>query len=300
MANLSEWLTSFRLHTLPLALSTIICGSFFATYHQNFHWKIAIGATLTTLFLQVLSNLANDYGDMITGVDNKERLGPKRGLQKGSISKKQMKNAIIICILCSLISGIWLIGEAFKNSSSWLSLSFFLLGCGAILAAIKYTMGKNPYGYSGFGDLFVFIFFGLVGVMGTFYLHTQSFSLTEWLPAIAMGCFSTGVLNLNNLRDEKNDILYNKRTLVVQWGFDKAKKYHIALLIIGMLAGIIYVFLIPTSTWRFLIAIPYLGMLFHAKMVWNNKERKDLNKELRNLSLLTLAFSLCLGIGILL
>src|SRR5690625_6668593 len=111
-----------------------------------------------------------------------------------------MTTAIILFILWSLISGIWLIGEAFKNSSSWLSLSFFLLGCGAILAAIKYTMGKNPYGYSGFGDLFVFIFFGLVGVMGTFYLHTQSFSLTDLLPAIVMVCFCTVVFNLYNMR----------------------------------------------------------------------------------------------------
>lgn len=300
MKNLSAWLTSFRLHTLPLALSTVICGSFLAAYQHSFHWKIALGAGLTTLFLQVLSNLANDYGDMKTGVDNKERLGPQRGLQSGSISRKQMKKAIIICIILCLISGVWLIIEAFKNSTSWLTLFFFLLGCGAILAAIKYTMGKNPYGYSGFGDLFVFLFFGLVGVMGTFYLHNQSLSAAEWLPAITMGCFSTGVLNLNNLRDEENDILYNKRTLVVQWGFEKAKKYHIILLITGMLCSLSYVIYLDAGFWKFLILLPYIGILLHAKRVWNNKDRKELNNELRNLSLLTLAFSICLGLGILL
>lgn len=299
MNKLTAWLTSFRLHTLPLAISCTVLGSFLAAHYGQFHWNIAIGAVLTTLFLQILSNLANDYGDMKTGVDDRERLGPRRGLQSGRITRAQMKRAILLFVLFSLLSGSWLIYEAFATTDAWHMLAFFLLGCGAILAAIKYTMGKNPYGYSGFGDVFVFLFFGLVGVLGTFFLHTQTLGLKEWLPAIAIGCFSTGVLNLNNLRDELNDTRYQKRTLVVQWGAEKAKFYHLLLLRAGMLAGLTYVVLIPGHPWKYLILLPYIGLFLHGRRVWNNTRREELNQELRNLSLLTMLFAICLGLGIL-
>lgn len=298
MNKLTAWLTSFRLHTLPLAISCTVLGSFLAAHHGQFHWNIAIGAVMTTLFLQILSNLANDYGDMKTGVDDLERLGPQRGLQKGIITKNQMKRVIILFVILSLLSGSWLIYEAFSKAETWQILSFFLLGCGAILAAMKYTMGKNPYGYSGFGDVFVFLFFGLVGVLGTFFLHTQALGFKEWLPAIAIGCFSTGVLNLNNLRDEQNDTRYQKRTLVVRWGTEKAKFYHLLLLQAGMLSGLIYTVMVSGHSWKYLILLPYIGMILHGRRVWKNTRREELNKELRNLSLLTMLFTVCLGLGI--
>ena len=167
MTNIKAWFCAFRLRTLPLALSTIIMGSFLAKYYNVFQWPIFIGAAITTLFLQILSNLANDYGDTVNGADHAGRQGPQRMVQAGAISLTNMRKAIIVLALLSLASGILLIYFAFKDATSINSLLFFLLGIGAIAAAMKYTMGKNPYGYKGQGDIFVLLFFGLIGVGGS-------------------------------------------------------------------------------------------------------------------------------------
>ncbi|HNE50085.1 MAG: 1,4-dihydroxy-2-naphthoate polyprenyltransferase [Chitinophagales bacterium] len=300
MASVSAWLTAFRLNTLPLSISTIIMGSFLAAYQHQFNGVVTTVAMITTLFLQILSNLANDYGDAESGVDNHDRLGPKRGLQAGTISKKNMKKAIVIFILLSLISGIYLVIEGTKGVQLSYSLLLFLVGVGAIIAALKYTMGKNPYGYSGFGDLFVFIFFGLVGVLGTYFLHTHQLPVKEFLPAISMGCFSTGVLNLNNLRDRVNDAAFNKRTIVVKLGLQNAKYYHAILLSIGMLSAIIFTVLTPASAWKWLYLIAFIGIIRSIVIVMKNVEPKTLEPELKKLALSTLLFSILFGVGLLL
>ena len=300
MASVSAWLVSFRLRTLPLSLSTIFMGSFLAAFHGSFSWIIFSLAVLTTLCLQILSNLANDYGDAVSGVDNQGRIGPERSIQAGLITKAQMKKAIIVFIFLSLISGIALIIAGTKGIKLSYGILFFALGIGAIIAALKYTMGKNPYGYSGFGDVFVFIFFGLVGVMGVYFLYTHSFSAEEFLLAISMGCFSTGVLNLNNLRDRENDAAFGKRTLVVKIGAEKAKIYHAVLLSIGMLTAIIYYIINVIPIWKYFFVLAFIGIIKSIIVVFKNKNPELLDSELKKLAISTLLFSLLFGLSILL
>ncbi len=300
MSKTTAWIHAFRLRTLPLALSSIFLASFLAAAEERFSVKIFILATLTTLFLQILSNLANDLGDSISGADNKDRIGPERAVQSGVISKKEMKKMLIVFITLSLISGFYLIYEGLQLIS--LQEGLILLGVGvlAIGAAINYTMGKNPYGYSGFGDLFVFLFFGLVGVLGTYFLHTGSLNWLTVLPALSVGLLSVGVLNLNNMRDVENDSKTGKITIVVKMGTQNAKIYHLVLLIIAMLAACFY----TIFKWEgfiqllFLVSFPFL--IKNIVVVIKNVNSRELDPELKKLALSTFLFSLCFGLGLIL
>ena len=298
MYFIKTWLVVFRLRTLPLALSTIFLGSFLAAYRHHFQWSVLIWAVLTTLFLQILSNLGNDYGDAVNGVDNHERKGPKRSLQAGTISLLQMKTAIIIFVTLSLISGIILLVVGTKGLALSSGLAMFIIGILAIIAAMKYTMGKNPYGYAGLGDIGVFIFFGLVGVLGSYFLHTHNLTAPEFLPAITMGFFSTGVLNLNNLRDRDNDAAFGKRTLVVMIGIPKAKIYHAILIIGGMLAAVSYSLFNEASVYKWIYLLSFPLFIRHLVTVFKNEESQLLDPELKGLSLTTLLFSLLFGVGL--
>ncbi|MCO5247961.1 MAG: 1,4-dihydroxy-2-naphthoate polyprenyltransferase [Chitinophagales bacterium] len=297
MVSFSDWMVSFRLRTLPLSLSSVILGSFLAAYHQSFNWGVCLLAVMTTLFLQILSNLANDYGDTVSGVDNAERIGPQRSLQSGAISLHQMKNAIIIFVILSLIAGTSLIAIAIQGLQ-FSSVMMFVIGIAAIIAAMKYTMGSHPYGYAGMGDIFVFTFFGLAGVMGTFFLHTHHLSIMEFLPAISIGCFSTGVLNLNNLRDYENDKAYGKKTMVVRLGFQNAKVYHLAILSLGIFTTVLYVLLSDATLLKWLFILPTLGVILNIKTVLQAQTPSSLDPELKKLSISTLLFALFLGIGL--
>lgn len=300
MASVSAWLVTFRLRTLPLSLSTIILGSFLAAHHHHFSWAILVLAALTTLFLQILSNLANDYGDAVSGVDNHGRIGPQRSLQTGVITRKQMKSAIILFVVLSLLSGICLVIQGTKGQTLSSGIILFVVGIAAITAALKYTMGKNPYGYAGLGDVSVFIFFGLVGVMGTYFLHTNQLTLPELLPASAIGCFSAGVLNLNNLRDRENDAAFGKRTIVVKLGVNKAKTYHALLLMSGMLAAMLYSIFYGNNLWNWIYLPAFVGVISSIITVLKNENPAALDPELKKLSLSTLLFALLFGAGLLL
>lgn len=299
--NIKAWLSAFRLRTLPLAFSSIITGSAIAYYHYAFKLNIFVLALLTTLFLQILSNLANDYGDSETGVDNSERVGPARAIQSGNIGKESMKKAMYIFSFLSLCSGIPLIIEGTKQINLLWFLIFLLLGIGSIVAAIKYTAGKNPYGYKGFGDVFVFLFFGLIGVLGCFILQFQSINqelLTEVLfPAISIGCFSAAVLNLNNMRDHENDKKCGKITLAVRLGNKGSKFYHAVLIVIGIAS--LYSFSATinfTTAPNLLLGIPCLFFLVHLVKVFKNKEPKKLDPELKKVALTTFVTSILLFI----
>jgi 1,4-dihydroxy-2-naphthoate octaprenyltransferase len=201
---MKHWVSAFRLRTLPLALSSIMMGGFLAASVNAFQWDIFLLCISTTIFLQVLSNLANDYGDSIHGADSVDRKGPSRAVQSGKISANQMKTGIIVFVLLSLISGVSLLFVAF--GLNWNAILFFLgLGILSILAAIAYTVGKRPYGYAGLGDISVFIFFGLIGVLGSLYLFIHELKWEYILPAISCGVFAVGVLNINNIRDIESD-----------------------------------------------------------------------------------------------
>jgi 1,4-dihydroxy-2-naphthoate octaprenyltransferase len=292
------WIKAFRLRTLPLSVSSAILGSFLAYAKGSFHWKILFLAIMTTLCLQILSNLANDYGDALHGIDNHKRLGPLRVTQSGLISKKQMRNMVIAFVFFSLASGTSLIFTGLHHLG-WASIGvFFLLGISAIFAAIKYTVGKKPYGYVGLGDLFVFIFFGIVGVAGTYYLHVNSFDPLILLPASAIGLLSSGVLNLNNLRDVENDQLSGKRTLVVHIGSRAAKFYHLVLISLSIVFSFIYTLIHFNSVYQFLFILTCPLFALNVIVVMKNTEPGELNKELRKLALSTFAFSIMFGLGL--
>lgn len=298
--TLNMWLHAFRLRTLPLALSSAILGSFLAFAHGNFRWHVLVLATLTTVFLQILSNLANDYGDALHGTDNMNRLGPLRITQSGLVSRAQIKRMIVVFVLLSLASGSLLIFTGLQHIGWKTILFFFLLGLSAIYAAIKYTIGKNPYGYIGLGDVFVFLYFGIVGVAGTYFLHANTFDPWILLPASAIGLLSSGVLNLNNMRDIENDTISGKRTLVVHIGIRAAKIYHLVLILLSIAFSLIYTLVRFHSEWQFLFILTCPLFALNVYVVMKNTDPVELNLELKKLAFNTFAFSLTFGLGLIL
>lgn len=300
MSRTGAWLTAFRLRTLPLSFSSIILGSLLAYHNGYFEKAVLVFALLTTLFLQILSNLANDYGDTVHGVDNHQRVGPMRTVQSGSISLSQMKSGIILFTLLSLVSGIWLLIKGTKGLDLSAGLILLVIGILAIAAAIKYTVGKKPYGYIGLGDFAVFLFFGLTGVIGTYFLHAHQIDLLEFLPAMSVGLFSTGVLNLNNLRDRENDRLSGKITMVVRLGIEKARIYHALLLSLAMAFALLYTLLNYEGPGQLLYLLSFPFFFKSIRAVYKNKEPGKLDPELKRLSLATLLFAITFGVGLIL
>lgn len=293
---MKKWLSAFRLRTLPLALSSIGMGSFLAAAAGQFRWSIFTLCALTTIFLQILSNLANDYGDSVNGADSEHREGPQRAVQSGEISLGAMKAAIAVFIALCLISGISLLYISFGlNMQAF--LFFFGLGILAILAAIAYTAGRKPYGYMGLGDLSVLIFFGLVGVMGPYYLYTNSISLDLILPAISCGLFSVAVLNVNNIRDIESDKKAGKYSIPVRIGREAAVRYHVALILLGVLASFIYCFINYHSWYQFafIVVLPLFSV--NIKAVKNKRNAQELDPYLKQMALSTLIFILFFGFG---
>jgi 1,4-dihydroxy-2-naphthoate octaprenyltransferase len=294
------WIKAFRLRTLPLAMSATILGSFLGYAENRFKWGVFIFGSLTTLFLQVLSNLANDYGDAKKGTDNENRLGPLRVTQSGLVSLKQIRGMIGFFVLLSLVSGSLLIWFGLRGGDLMVYSIFFILGFSAIFAAIKYTIGKRPYGYVGFGDIMVFIYFGILGVAGTYFLHTQSLHLTILLPASSVGLFSAGVLNLNNLRDHENDAANGKNTLVVRMGVPWAKTYHVILLLTALVLAVLYTILHFNSYYQLIFLLPLPLLISDINKVITNTVPVELNAELKKLAVATLLFSLSFGLGLIL
>ncbi|MFN8352221.1 MAG: 1,4-dihydroxy-2-naphthoate polyprenyltransferase [Flavobacteriales bacterium] len=301
---MKHWLHAFRLRTLPLAVSSIIVGSALAIPYSRisatitFQVEVLVLALLTATLLQVLSNLANDLGDHLHGTDNVDRVGPQRAVQSGAISPAMMKRAMVICGTMAFVSGILLITYALGLRS--MTLAFLLLGLTAIGAAVKYTFGRNPYGYAGLGDVSVFLFFGLVGVMGTHYLHARYVEWSHLLPAIAFGMLSTGVLNVNNMRDIQNDAASGKRTLVVRMGSANARIYH-TVLVLGGLSCLIAFALMGAQgwvSWLFLLTTPVF--LIHLKRVWSTAEPRDLDPQLKVLAMGTFLTALLFSLGLIL
>jgi 1,4-dihydroxy-2-naphthoate octaprenyltransferase len=296
MKNLSVWLSAIRLRTLPLATAPIIVAAGLAAHEQIFNVTIFLLSLTTALLLQILSNLANDYGDAITGADDQNRVGPLRAMQTGAITKKSMRVAILITIILTLCSGIALLMVALADDIfSW--LLFLGLGALAITAAITYTMGKVPYGYRALGDFAVFVFFGLLGVIGSFYLYGLS---TDWLlllPASSIGMLSAAVLNINNIRDVVNDTRHNKTTIVVLFGRKVAFKYHLALIFFAPLFASLYLASIAgTQTWQyiFLLAMsPLIKSCLALKIaIEENVQSGELfNEQLKNTAMSTFVFA---------
>ncbi len=286
-----------RLRTLPLSLSGIIVGSFLAYSNGFFNISILILSILTTVGFQVISNFANDYGDGVKGTDNEDRIGPVRALQSGAISPKQMLNAIKITGMVTLLIALLLIYVSFGKENIFYSVLFFLLGIGSIAAAVKYTVGKNAYGYAGFGDVFVFLFFGLLSVCGSYFLYVHSLDYTIFFPAFSVGLLSVGVLNLNNMRDRESDAKAGKNTLIVKIGAKSAKYYHYYILIAAFLFALLYVIIHYQSPWQFIFVLAFIPVFKHLFTVYKNENAKELDPELKKLALSTFLFSFLFGLG---
>lgn len=293
---MKHWIQAARLRTLPLSVSGIIVGSFYAMHQGLFDWRIFSLAIVTTLGLQILSNFANDYGDGVKGTDNETRIGPERAIQSGVISIKQMKNGIILTSVLTFLVAVLLIYISFGKENFLYTLLFLVLGITSIAAALKYTIGNSAYGYRGLGDVFVFLFFGLLSVLGSYFLYAKQLDWVLMLPACAVGLLSAGVLNLNNMRDELSDRASNKNTLVVKIGGKKAKAYHFVIVILAMLALLIFAFLKDFRLLQYLFLIGFIPVLLHLKRIASYQNPKQYDPELKVLSLSTFLISVLLSI----
>lgn len=293
---MKHWVEAARVRTLPLSVSGIIVGSFYAMSQGMFNWKIVVFALLTTLGLQILSNFANDYGDGVKGTDNKDRVGPMRAIQSGVISPAAMKKAMVLTSAITLLFAVLLIYFAFKDHYLLYSFIFFVLGILAIASAIRYTVGKGAYGYRGFGDVFVFIFFGLVSTFGVYFMFSKSIDWLLLLPAVAIGFLSVGVLNLNNMRDEASDRKSGKNTLVVKMGGAAAKKYHYFLVISAMILVLVFAFLNGFHFDQYIFVVAYFPMISHLITVYRNQNPKFLDPELKKLAISTFLLAVLLAL----
>jgi 1,4-dihydroxy-2-naphthoate octaprenyltransferase len=264
---------------------------------MQFDWSIFGLTVLTTVCLQVLSNFANDYGDAVSGVDSSDRKVATRSVQTGLIDKKSMKNAMILMAFVSLLSGCSLLWLALRDLSINTIIGFFGIGILAILAAITYTVGKRPYGYMGFGDISVLIFFGWVGVMGTYFLMVHQIDFYLLLPASACGFFAVCVLNVNNIRDIETDLATGKNSIPARLGRPKAKMYHWFLTFSGVFCAIFYVFATYHTVYQlvFLITIPIFIKL--AIGIQKGQNPEDFDPFLKKTALTALLFTILFGIG---
>jgi len=304
---MKHWVEAARLRTLPLSVSGIILGSFYAISFSKFNWPIVISALMTTLLLQILSNFANDYGDGVKGTDNDDRIGPKRAIQSGVITPQAMKRAMYVTSFLTMISAVTLIYFSFKDTNFVFSLFFLTLGALAVASAIRYTVGNTAYGYRGYGDVFVFIFFGLVSTLGVSFMILKAIDPLLILPAIAIGFLSVGVLNLNNMRDEESDRKVGKNTIVVKIGGAKAKKYHYFLVVSAMILFLVFAILFDyykdndpgefnIDVYFFLII--YIPLTKHLIRVYKNTEPRALDPELKKLAISTFLISVILALSL--
>ncbi|MCC4213978.1 1,4-dihydroxy-2-naphthoate octaprenyltransferase [Leeuwenhoekiella parthenopeia] len=299
MTRVKAWVSAARLRTLPLSISGIIVGSALAYNAGAFRWDICVLALMATLGFQILSNFANDYGDGVKGTDNHERIGPARAMQSGLLTAAQLKKGIIFTALVTSFLSLALIYTAFGSDEFLKSLVFFILGLSAIIAAVKYTVGRGAYGYRGLGDFFVFVFFGLVAVKGTYYMFTQEWNLVVLLPAITIGLLSVAVLNLNNMRDRQSDARVNKNTLAVLMGEKKVKFYHYALIGIAFLSAFVFFYLTNTWKWSSVALLVFAILVKHVVYVMRNVSPALLDPELKKVALSTFFFSILFALGFL-
>lgn len=291
------WLNAMRPRTLPLALASIIMGCGLAAADGAFDWSVALLCVLTAVILQILSNLANDYGDSLHGADHGARQGPRRAVQSGQVTAAAMRRAMAVAALLAVASGLLLLWVAFGAEAFTSTILFILLGAAAIGAAITYTAGKMPYGYAGLGDVAVLIFFGWVGVLGSYFVQAQRFGWPLLLPATACGLLAVAVLNVNNIRDLESDRLAGKRSVPVRLGLRRARIYHWMLLLGAIALALIYVLLHYHSVVQllFLLAAPLLarnGLAIH-----RTADLPSLNPWLKQLSLAALVFVTLFALG---
>ena len=304
MAKLKTWIKASRPRTVLLSFSGVLLGAFLSIakvpepVEGPTQWLTLLFCALTAILLQVLSNLANDYGDFKKGTDSPKRVGPQREMQSGAITEKEMKRGLAVTAALCLIFGALLI-FVFAGLT-WQELAVFAaLGLGAVLAALLYTLGKRPYGYRGLGDLFCFLFFGLAAVAGTYYLATKSLDFSVLLPASAMGFLSNAVLNINNMRDVENDKASGKNSFVVKLGLKKAFVYHCLLIVGAFVCLTVYLVLQHAEWYSYLFWL--LFPLFLKDLIAIKKNKPELldpflGRQVKHSFLLVLVYGILLVI----
>ena len=290
------WISASRPRTLTLAVSSVVMGTLLAATVMELDGAIVFMTLLTAVLLQILSNLANDYGDSEHGADHAGRTGPARAVQSGMVSVRSMQKAILLLALLTVLSGAVLLWLGLGTAGLFILLAFAGLGLLAIWAAISYTTGSLAYGYVGLGDLSVFLFFGWLGVLGSYYLQAGYLLPNLLLPATSIGLFTVAVLNVNNIRDIQSDTLAGKQSIPVRLGLGRARTYHWMLIIGGLLAAFIYVLIEYLSPWQllFLLSVP---LFVRNGLAVSKRPPAKLDPYLKQLSLTTLFFVLTFGIG---
>lgn len=306
---MTDWIQAARLRTLPLSMSGIILGSFIARWRilengGTWNWEIFALALVVTLLYQILSNFANDYGDGIKGTDKlRVNEAEQRAVASGRITANQMRNAVILFAILSLIATIALLYFAFFKENLMNEFYIFVgLGVACILAAIGYTVGKKPYGYLGLGDIFVFVFFGLVSVGGSYFLFTKTFSWDIILPATAVGMLSAAVLNLNNMRDIESDRLSGKKTLALRLGFRNAMVYEIILLQLPLIFMLVFMMMNGLHTQGKYYAFMFFILMFPLtgirRKIMQVKDPKELDPFLKQVGIMTLMMAVLVAVGL--
>lgn len=294
---MKAWIKALRLRTLPLAVSGIVVGNALGYYYGHMDNLLLKLSLYTALLLQILSNLANDYGDFMKGTDNAERVGPERALQSGAIKPGDMRTAMIVTGFFAFISGTYLVYSGLSDANPTAGLFFIGIGIICIVAAIFYTMGKHAYGYKGLGDIMVFMFFGITAVMGSFYIQYKDILWQVALPASAIGFFSAGVLNMNNMRDHINDKACGKITIPVRLGFRNSKLYHVFLMTAGMTAATLFQWLYLPSAFAWHLS-GFLLIILHLAVVIKIKDEKKYDAQLKINVLGTLIYAVLLSVAL--
>ncbi len=297
---LTPWLDAMRPRTLPLALSSVVVGSCLAAAQGRCEWTVIVLTLLTSVSLQVLSNLANDYGDGVKGSDNEQRVGPRRAVQSRAIRPADMKSAVIVFAALSVLLGIALLVVAFGDTPRPLSLTFLAVGVAAVASAILYSNGSTPYGYKGLGDLFVFLFFGLIGVAGSCFLNTLHWRWDDLLPAAAVGFLSVGVLNVNNMRDMDSDLATGKTTTAALLRYGGARVYHALLILGAFVAAVLFLQIRVHRVWSYLFLLSLPFFVRDVVSIFKTADYRKLDPFLKRLTLTSLLFSALFGVGVLL
>lgn len=297
MGKIKLYVTAMRLRTLPQSIAGVALGLMLATADYRVNPWVAVFTLLTAVFLQILSNTANELGDFMKGTDRlSDRQGPAYTLSSGLLGKTEYKAMVAAYVVLSIASGLAMIWFSFGTFFSYGAIIVMLLGVAAISGAMKYTLGRNPYGYKGYGDLNVFIYFGIVAVLGSYFVAAHE--IPNWfllLPAASVGCLSAAVLNVNNIRDMESDAA-TRRTIPVRIGEKKAKVYHAALISAGWIFMLAYSFSRAFDWWHYLYVLTLPLFIIHIVRVAGNSG-KALDPQLPFLVVSTFLFAVLAGTG---
>ncbi len=287
------YLQLIRIHTLPLVFASIGIGIFLSLRDGFFSWSLSVLILLTATSLQIVANIANDYGDGIRKIDDKNRIGFERMLQSGKISKRKIKIALLINISLAVFFGLILLFFAFENIKSIYFWIWFFIGFTCISTALRYSLGKNPHSSTGLGDIFVFLYFGPVAVIGSYFLLTGNYHYSLLLESCAMGCLSVSVLNLNNIRDLSTDKKKGRQTVAVRLGEQKAKIYQKILVLTSFIIYLIAAYYRFSYWYQGLILLIFLPLI-HLTFALGEMDEKY-NQLLKKQCIFILLFSIAYG-----